>query len=158
MGLWVGVWVCGSIGVWVCGSVCGSICVCGSVCWFVDRYVFFSIDVCLWSGVRFCGLVCEIVDRCLHWFCKSVCFVDRCVGNVWVCGSVCVCVFMDRCVGLWIGVWVCGSVCSSVCGFVDRCVSLFIHFLEFMKIWIVKTYHLNSVYFMKDVIVCKLNF
>lgn len=117
VGLWVGVWVCGLIGVWVCGLVCGLICVCGLVCGFVDWYVFFSIDVCLWSGVRFCGLVCEIVDWCLYWFCKLVCFVDWCVGNVWVCGLVCVCFygllcwFVDWSLGLWIGVfigvWVC---------------------------------------------------
>lgn len=104
------------------------------------------------------------MDWCVKlWIGVCIGFVNRCVlwiGVLVMCGFVdqCVCVFMDRCVGLWIGVWVCGSVCSSVCGFVDRCVSLFIHFLEFMKIWIVKTYHLNSVYFMKDVIVCKLNF
>ena len=41
--------------------------------------------------------------------------MGRCVG-VWVCGCVCVYVWVGGWVDGRVGVWVCGCVCVCVCG------------------------------------------
>jgi hypothetical protein len=67
-----------------------------------------------------CVCVCVLHVSVYASACVCMC-VDQCV---YVCGSVCVCVWISVCMCVDQCVYVCGSVCVCVCGPVCMCVDL----------------------------------